>query len=55
MENEHLERGIELPEQDANLNAEPDTVADSSTIDTGFDSTDVVPDENVVKGPDKIK
>ena len=55
MENEHLERGIELPDQDANLNAEPDTVADSSTIDTGFDSTDVVPDENVVKGPDKIK
>jgi len=54
-ENEHQERGIELPDQDANLNAEPVAVNDSSAIDAGFDSTDVVPDENVVNGTDKIK
>ena len=43
-ENEHQERGIELPDQDANLNAEPGTVPDSSAFNAGFDSTDVVPD-----------
>jgi len=54
-ENEPLERGIDLPEPDANLNVEKSTESDSTTIGAGFDSTDVVPDENVVKGPDKVK
>ena len=54
-ENKPLERGIDLPEPDANLNVVKSTESDSTTISAGFDSTDVVPDQNVVKGPERIK